>query len=118
MATWPLRPTPQDLNRIEQEVAAIPALQQELLDRDPALKMRDRVAHQYQIAGGKIVLTIAPTLPANLSASSAISRIPVAATPSRRKTRAAARRMSRRRASFLRCTRSERIASFELRFES
>ena len=67
MATWPLRPTPQDLNRIEQEVAAIPALQQELLDRDPALKMRDRVAHQYQIAGGKIVLTIAPTLPANLA---------------------------------------------------
>jgi hypothetical protein len=67
MASWPLRRTPQDLGRIEQDVAAIPDLQQELLDRDAALKLRDRVAHQYQIAGGKVVLTIAPTLPANLT---------------------------------------------------
>jgi hypothetical protein len=67
MAVWPLRPTPQDLDRIGQEVAAIPDLQQELLDRDAALRLRDRVAHQYQIAGGKVVLTIAPVLPANLT---------------------------------------------------
>ncbi|HME25811.1 MAG TPA: hypothetical protein VKI44_31510 [Acetobacteraceae bacterium] len=66
MATWPLRPTPQDLDRIRQDVAAIADLQQQLLDRDAALKKRDRVAHQYQIAGGKVVLTIAPSLPANL----------------------------------------------------
>jgi hypothetical protein len=66
MVVWPLRPTPQDLDRIGQEVVAIPDLQQELLDRDAALKLRDRVAHQYQIVGGKIVLTIAPRLPANV----------------------------------------------------
>src|SRR5271165_395229 len=66
MATWPLRPTPQDLDRIGLDVAAIPDLQRQLLDRDPDLKSRDRVAHQYQIAGGKVVLTIAPELPANL----------------------------------------------------
>ena len=61
-----MRPTQQDLDRIGQDVAAIPDIQQELLDRDADLKMRDRVAHQYQIAGGKVVLTIAPQLPANL----------------------------------------------------
>ena len=67
MATWPLRPTPTDLGRIEQEVAAIPDLQRELVDRDAVLKLRDRVAHQFQIAGGKVVLTIALLLPANLT---------------------------------------------------
>lgn len=66
MPTWPLRPTAQDLDRIGQDVAAIAHLQQELLDRDSALKRRDRVAHQYQIAGGKVVLMTAPRLPANL----------------------------------------------------
>ena len=67
MAIWPLRPTPQDLGRIAQEVAAITDLQHGLLDRDAALKLPDRVAHQYQIAGGKVILTIAPELPANLT---------------------------------------------------
>ena len=67
MAIWPLRPTSQDLGRIGQEVAAITDLQHELLDRDAGLKLPDRVAHQYQIAGGKVILTIAPELPANLT---------------------------------------------------
>jgi hypothetical protein len=67
MAIWPLRPTPQDLGRIAQEVAAITDLQQGLLERDAALKLPDRVAHQYQIAGGKVILTIASELPANLT---------------------------------------------------
>jgi hypothetical protein len=67
MAIWPLRPTSQDLGRIAREVAAIADLQHRLLDRDAALKLPDRVAHQYQIAGGKVILTIASELPANLT---------------------------------------------------
>jgi hypothetical protein len=67
VASWPLRPTAQDLDRIAQQVATIPDLQKELLDNDAALKLRDRVAHQYQIAGGKVVLSVAATLPAELS---------------------------------------------------
>ena len=63
MAIWPLCPTPQDLGRIAQEVAAISDLQHGLLERDAALKLPDRVAHQYQIAGGKVILTIASDYP-------------------------------------------------------
>jgi hypothetical protein len=66
MSGWPVRPTPQELDRIGQEVAAIRDLQQQLVERDASLKMHDRVAHQYQIAGGSIVLNIAAQLPANL----------------------------------------------------
>ena len=66
MSEWPLRPTQHDLDSIGQDVAAISVIQRTLLDRDPRLKVRDRVAHQYQITGGKVVLTIASDLPENL----------------------------------------------------
>jgi hypothetical protein len=65
--TWtPFRPTPQDMDRIAGEVAAIPAMQQQFRDKAAGLKVRDRVAHQYQIAGSRVSLRIASRLPANL----------------------------------------------------
>jgi hypothetical protein len=65
--TWtPFRPTQADWDRIAGEVATIPQIQQEFLARSGAMKVRDRTAHQYQIAGGKISLRIAEKLPANL----------------------------------------------------
>jgi hypothetical protein len=67
MAIWPLRAGSQDLDRIAQDVSAIPDLQQLLLAHTPALRLPDRVAHQYQIAGGRVELTVAPQLPANLT---------------------------------------------------
>jgi hypothetical protein len=65
-AWTPFRPSPADLARIEADVAAIPDIQAELVDNAPGLKLRDRVAHQYQIAGGKVALKIAAQLPDNL----------------------------------------------------
>ena len=65
--TWtPFRPTQADWDRISGDVASIPQIQQEFLARAPGLKVRDRVAHQYQIAGGRISLRIASELPADL----------------------------------------------------
>ena len=61
------RPSPADEKRIEADVAAIPDIQAELVNNAPDLKMRDRVAHQYQIAGGKVALKIAAQLPGNLN---------------------------------------------------
>jgi hypothetical protein len=59
----PFRPSPADVARIEADVAAIPDIQTELVKNAPGLKLRDRVAHQYQIAGGKVALKIAAQLP-------------------------------------------------------
>ena len=64
MAT-PFRPSAADLARIGDDVAPISAIQQKLLANHPRLTMRDRVAHQYQIAGGKVLLRIAQNLPAH-----------------------------------------------------
>ena len=66
MPAWPWRPTPQDIEQVCRDVEAIIDLQQQILDRDADLKLPDRVAHQYQIAGGRVVLAIAPELPVNL----------------------------------------------------
>jgi hypothetical protein len=49
--------------RIGADVASIPELQEQLLEASPGLAVRDRVAHQYQIAGGKVVLRISSSLP-------------------------------------------------------
>jgi hypothetical protein len=54
------------LERINADVASIPDIQEQLLKVSPALAIRDRVAHQYQIAGGKVVLRISPTLPSGI----------------------------------------------------
>src|SRR5258708_6636307 len=61
----PFRPTAADLARIGRDVARIAAIQQKLVANHPQLTMPDRVAHQYQVAGGKVFLHIAQQLPAN-----------------------------------------------------
>lgn len=67
MNGWtPFRPTKADLDRIAGEVSGIPATQQAFGVRAPGLKVPDRAAHQYQIAGSRVRLRIADTLPANL----------------------------------------------------
>jgi hypothetical protein len=51
------------LERIAKDVGEIPDIQRELLTKSADLKFPDRVAHQYQIAGSKVVLQIANDLP-------------------------------------------------------
>src|SRR5262245_65882933 len=63
----PFRPTASDLERIARDVAAIAEIQDTLCDRHPELRVRDRVAHQYQIAGSPVELEIARTLPAGFA---------------------------------------------------
>src|SRR5438270_12790263 len=75
-ASTPVRPSQADVARIEGEVSAIPDIQAMLVNNAPDLKVRDRVAHQYQIAGGKIALKIAAQLPGNLEASDCSGRTP------------------------------------------
>jgi hypothetical protein len=66
--TWmPFRPTQQDMDRIAGEVAAIPEIQQQFRLKGAGLKVRDRVAHQYQLAGSRVSLRITASLPANLT---------------------------------------------------
>lgn len=68
MPKWtPFRPKQQDLERIDREVGEMPAIQQKLIERHPDLKVGDRVAHQYQVAGSKVNLRVEPQLPDNLS---------------------------------------------------
>jgi hypothetical protein len=62
----PFRPTEADLTRIGRDVEAIPQIQNRLIDAHPDLKVPDRVAHQYQIAGGRIELSVARQLPPEL----------------------------------------------------
>jgi hypothetical protein len=64
MAT-PFRPSAADLARIGDDVAPISAIQQKLVANHPRLAVPDRVAHQYQVAGGKAALRIAQNLPAH-----------------------------------------------------
>jgi hypothetical protein len=61
----PFRPTAADLARIGGDVAPIAAIQNKLVANHPKLAVPDRVAHQYQIAGGKVFLRIGQQLPAN-----------------------------------------------------
>jgi hypothetical protein len=66
MATL-FRPAAADLARIGADVAPISDIQNELVARHPLLKVPDRVAHQYQVAGGKALLRIDEVLPANFT---------------------------------------------------
>jgi hypothetical protein len=63
--TTPFRPSATDLARIGADVAPISAIQKKLVANDSRLKVPDRVAHQYQVAGGRVLLRIEQTLPAN-----------------------------------------------------
>jgi hypothetical protein len=62
----PFRPGAADLEAIGKDVAEIPDIQQKLLANDADLKFRDRVAHQYQIAGSRVVFRVANDLPGPL----------------------------------------------------
>jgi hypothetical protein len=57
------RPGAEDLRRIDAEVAEVSDLQRRIRERHPDLKCLDRAAHQYQIAGSKVVLRVASQLP-------------------------------------------------------
>jgi pimeloyl-ACP methyl ester carboxylesterase len=59
----PLRPGADDLRAIAADVAEIGEIQRMLLARGRGLSCLDRVAHQYQIAGGKVALEVATELP-------------------------------------------------------
>jgi len=59
----PFRAAAEDLKRIAADVSEIPAIQQKALAEHDALKVPDRVAHQYQIAGSKVLFKVADTLP-------------------------------------------------------
>ena len=66
-SNWtPLRPSAEDSTRVAGDVAPITEIQQKLLKKDSHLKCPDRVAHQYQIAGGKVRLRVAAQLPGPL----------------------------------------------------
>ncbi|HEY6391622.1 MAG TPA: hypothetical protein VIX89_10115, partial [Bryobacteraceae bacterium] len=65
--TWvPFRPNENDLKTTAGDVSEIPAIQQKTLAKNTNLRCPDRVAHQYQIAGGKVMFKVADQLPAPL----------------------------------------------------
>lgn len=63
----PFRPTAADLARIAGEVGAIPELQHRLVEAHPGVAVRDRVAHQQQVAGSRVRLEIAADLPPEIA---------------------------------------------------
>lgn len=62
----PFSPDAEDLKAIAGDVAEISAIQRRLLDNHEDLQVPDRVAHQYQIAGGKVIFRVDAALPADL----------------------------------------------------
>jgi hypothetical protein len=62
MATF-FDPTPDQKRVLDEIAAAIPGVQGTLRTNHPQLSMSDRGAHQQQIAGSKLLLTIADRLP-------------------------------------------------------
>ena len=63
----PFRPTEEQRKAVSAEVADIAAIQQTLLKQHAQLCCPDRVAHQYQIAGGRVQLHIDTALPDELA---------------------------------------------------
>jgi hypothetical protein len=59
-------PTPDERRALDQLVSEIPAIQQTLVANHNQLTRPDRGAHQQQVAGSRVVLTIASDLPAEL----------------------------------------------------
>lgn len=62
----PFRPTADNLKDIARDVAEIGAIQQKALEKNKGLTLPDRVAHQYQIAGGKVLFRAAAEMPGPL----------------------------------------------------
>lgn len=65
-ARFPFRPRPEDLNALAEDVSEMPAIQERLRDQHKELQLNDRVAHQYQITGGRVTLKVAGDLPEEL----------------------------------------------------
>jgi hypothetical protein len=65
MSTF-FHPTPDERRILEQLAGQIPDVQQTLINNHPRLTMPDRGAHQQQLAGSKVLLTIADDLPREL----------------------------------------------------
>src|SRR5437667_11659525 len=66
--TWiPLRPDENDKTTIAEDVSEIPAIQQKTQAQNKQLRCPDRVAHQYQIAGGRVMFKVAGELPVPLA---------------------------------------------------
>lgn len=63
---FPFRPGEEELKSIEKDVAELPDIQERLRANHVDLHFADRAAHQYQIAGGKVTLTVADELPPQL----------------------------------------------------
>jgi hypothetical protein len=63
--SWvPFRPNSEDLKALARDVAEVRDIQQTLLGKHAKLHTPDRVAHQYQLAGGKVHFHVADNLPA------------------------------------------------------
>lgn len=60
-------PTPEAIGALERVTGEIPAIQDLLVANHHQLQVRDRAAHQQQIAGGKVTLTVANQLPPDLA---------------------------------------------------
>ena len=76
-AGWtPFRPTAADLERIGHDVAPISDLQARLVDAHPDLSLRDRVAHQCQLAGGRVRFEVATEVTPRSPASDCFSPEP------------------------------------------
>src|SRR6187401_855217 len=60
-------PTAEERRALEALIAAIPQIQDKLVVNHRQLTRPDRGAHQQQIAGGKVLLTLEPSLPPALS---------------------------------------------------
>lgn len=69
-------PTPEEKRTLEKLVDEIPGIQRTLVDNHPQLASADRGAHQQQIAGGKVLLRVADTLPAELDGLGVFQRTP------------------------------------------
>lgn len=59
-------PTPEERKVLEAIARQIPDVQRTLVRNHPQLTMPDRGAHQQQLAGSKVLLTVADTLPPEL----------------------------------------------------
>jgi hypothetical protein len=55
----PFRPNAADLERIAKDVAEIPDIQRKFLANNADLKFPDRVTHQFQIAGSRVLFQVA-----------------------------------------------------------
>ena len=66
-AKWcPFRPGKEELEKIREDVAEVRKIQQTILAKHKQIHIPDRVAHQYQIAGSKVLLRISEALPTPL----------------------------------------------------